>query len=146
MPPHLHPRSTLTTTLFTGTLLASFAVVALPHVLPCPVPRKRYADKIELAEMMEDGGCSESQQDEKSPRKRRRHPERECPIPKPSGLIAELMGITNKKMSISGNSALQGLSEQRLGPTPVAEDDDGLRGRKIVVAKSPIDQTAETCK
>jgi hypothetical protein len=39
MPPHLHPRSTATSTLFAGTLLASFVVVAIPHVFPCPRPR-----------------------------------------------------------------------------------------------------------
>ena len=44
MPPHLHPRSTATSTLFAGTLLASFIVVGIPHVFPCPVPRRNYAD------------------------------------------------------------------------------------------------------
>lgn len=44
MPPHLHPRSMATSTLFAGTLLASFVVVGIPHVFPCPRPRTRYAD------------------------------------------------------------------------------------------------------
>ena len=44
MPPHLHPRSTATSTLFAGTLLASFVVVGIPHLFPCPRPRKGYAD------------------------------------------------------------------------------------------------------
>ncbi|RCI09813.1 hypothetical protein L249_4178 [Ophiocordyceps polyrhachis-furcata BCC 54312] len=44
MPPHLHPRSRMTSSLFASTLVASFFVVALPHVLPCPVPRTKYAD------------------------------------------------------------------------------------------------------
>ena len=44
MPPHLHPRSAATSTLFAGTLLASFIVVGIPHVFPCPRPRKTYAD------------------------------------------------------------------------------------------------------
>lgn len=39
MRPHLHPRSTATSTLFAGTLLASFVVVAIPHLVPCPHPR-----------------------------------------------------------------------------------------------------------
>lgn len=43
MPPHLHPRSTATSTLFAGTLLASFIVVGIPHVFPCPRPRTGYA-------------------------------------------------------------------------------------------------------
>lgn len=44
MPSHLHPRSTATSTLFAGTLLASFVVVAVPHIWPCPRPRKAYLD------------------------------------------------------------------------------------------------------
>src|SRR5271156_5612917 len=44
MPPPLHPRSTATSTLFAGTLLASFTVVAIPHLFPCPRPRRAYAD------------------------------------------------------------------------------------------------------
>ena len=42
MPPALHPRSAATTSLFTGTLLVSFAVVALPHLFPCPFLIPRY--------------------------------------------------------------------------------------------------------
>jgi len=44
MPPHLHPRSAATSTLFAGTLAASFIVVGIPHIFPCPRPRKGYAD------------------------------------------------------------------------------------------------------
>ncbi|KAK6600356.1 hypothetical protein H4I96_07682 [Botrytis cinerea] len=61
MPPHLHPRSRFTSSLFAGTLFASFFVVALPHVLPCPAPRVVYAD---------DGSGSQR------PRRRRR----KCPV------------------------------------------------------------------
>jgi len=44
MPPHLHPRSTATSTLFASTLIASFIVVGIPHVFPCPRARRGYAD------------------------------------------------------------------------------------------------------
>ncbi|KAI1431454.1 hypothetical protein GGR50DRAFT_67662 [Xylaria sp. CBS 124048] len=44
MPPHLHPRSRMTSSLFATTLAASFLVVGLPHILPCPAPRVAYAD------------------------------------------------------------------------------------------------------
>ena len=44
MPPHLHPRSSATTTLFASTLAASFIIVGIPHVFPCPAPRKGYLD------------------------------------------------------------------------------------------------------
>ncbi|RMZ87177.1 hypothetical protein DV736_g5606, partial [Chaetothyriales sp. CBS 134916] len=49
MPPHLHPRSAATSTLFAGTLLASFIVVGIPHVFPCPRPRRSYADSQDMA-------------------------------------------------------------------------------------------------
>jgi hypothetical protein len=54
MPPHLHPRSTATSTLFAGTLLASFVVVAIPHVFPCPRPRTGAAADIGAAEIIYD--------------------------------------------------------------------------------------------
>jgi cytochrome c oxidase assembly factor 2 len=44
MPPHLHPRSSATTTLFASTLAASFIIVGIPHVFPCPAPKKGYLD------------------------------------------------------------------------------------------------------
>jgi len=53
MPSHLHPRSRATSTLFAGTLLASFAVVAVPHIWPCPRPRKQFLDS-EIV-IMDDG-------------------------------------------------------------------------------------------
>ncbi|KAH6856637.1 hypothetical protein B0I37DRAFT_443286 [Chaetomium sp. MPI-CAGE-AT-0009] len=48
-PPHLHPRSRMTSSLFATTVLASFLVVALPHILPCPAPRRAYADGGDMA-------------------------------------------------------------------------------------------------
>ncbi|KAK0627127.1 hypothetical protein B0T14DRAFT_422338 [Immersiella caudata] len=109
-PPHLHPRSRMTSSLFATTVIASFFVVALPHVLPCPAPRVVYADG-----EMPDGATR---------RRRKKRPEttdttngvvqfpvtsnvdgdddstgkaaaskRECPVPKPSGMLGELLGF-----------------------------------------------------
>ncbi len=64
MPPHLHPRSAATSTLFAGTLLASFIVVGIPHVFPCPVPRRNYADT-ERPLVDKDGNPVASQKEEK---------------------------------------------------------------------------------
>ncbi|KAJ5952183.1 uncharacterized protein N7479_010596 [Penicillium vulpinum] len=122
MPPHLHPRSRSTTGLFAGTLLASLLVVGMPHVFPCPSPRRTFADS-EMS-MTADG--------QPAPRVRRRrrkdleavpegsqpgqatpvvdeevstflqmekeaeelsHINRECPVPKPKGVIGELLGF-----------------------------------------------------
>ncbi len=55
MPPHLHPRSTATSTLFAGTLLASFVVVGIPHVFPCPRPRTAYAHDAGQIQLDDDG-------------------------------------------------------------------------------------------
>ncbi|KAH8602054.1 hypothetical protein B0O99DRAFT_605518 [Bisporella sp. PMI_857] len=117
MPPHLHPRSRFTSSLFATTLFASFFVVALPHALPCPAPRMVRADG-----EMPDG----------TPRKRRRRmcvekqgevdqslsgasqieessdgvslspsspsmPKRECPVPKPGGIVGEIFGFRPSK-------------------------------------------------
>lgn len=91
-------------------MIASFFVVTLPHVLPCPAPRVTYAD-------------GEIIQDENGKRRRRRRPvlqepevqngivqfdniaeedlaemegrknKRECPVPKPGGKVGELLGF-----------------------------------------------------
>lgn len=114
MPPHMHPRSRLTSSLFAATLFASFFVVALPHALPCPAPRVAYAD---------DGTPQSGRR-----RRRRKCPvdenenessvmgvvkdgsvvgekgdgledlgvevgKRECPVPKPGGLVGGLLGF-----------------------------------------------------
>ena len=101
--PHLHPRSRLTSSLFATTLVVSFMVVGLPHILPCPAPRVTFAD----GEIAPDGR-----------RRRRRRPEtsetdegviqvagvpegaasaraakRECPVPKLGGVVGGLLGF-----------------------------------------------------
>ncbi|KAF1348739.1 hypothetical protein BDV97DRAFT_267442, partial [Delphinella strobiligena] len=108
---HLHPRSRSTLSLFTTCLGISFLVVAAPHILPCPVDRRQFA---------EDGSSSSSSSSSDATRKRRRRkvattdteettttttaPEvlndedmitrqRECPVPKPGGLLGQVMGF-----------------------------------------------------
>jgi len=117
----------MTSSLFATTVIASFFVVALPHVLPCPAPRAVYADgempdgtttarrrrrrrteTIETADGVvqfaasssstTDGGDSESAT-------RTTPANRECPIPKPKGILGELLGF--KKGSTSDDSGSQ---------------------------------------
>ncbi len=121
MPPHLHPRSRLTSSLFATTLLASFLVVGVPHLLPCPAPRIAYSDgemasdgtikrrrrrksantddltkdpsneldQLDTALMDRGDGIVEQTSDKRS--------RRECPIPKPSGRVGELLGFKNER-------------------------------------------------
>ncbi|CAI7608760.1 unnamed protein product [Penicillium discolor] len=115
MPPHLHPRSRSTTGLF--------AVVGMPHVFPCPAPRRTFADS-EMT-MTADGqqvprfrrrrrkdlevGPEGSQPDQPMPAvvdeevstflqmeaeaENLSHINRECPVPKPKGVLGELLGF-----------------------------------------------------
>ena len=112
MTPHLHPRSRLTTSLFGTTLLVSFLVVGMPHIVPCPAPRVKFADSD--FEVMEDGrrrrrrrtteasvdknprADTEKQmplqisEDEKVMMRKKAH---ECPVPKPPGIIGRVLGF-----------------------------------------------------
>jgi cytochrome c oxidase assembly factor 2 len=111
MPPALHPRSRMTTSLFTTTLAFSFFVVAAPHFLPCPVdhraladsadpdalstdPTKRRRRKVRVAAEGEANTVS-SNAVQKSPVEDMEwaKPKRECPVPKPTGLIAQALGF-----------------------------------------------------
>ena len=95
----LHPRSKSTSTLFTTTLAVSFLVVGLPHILPCPVDKRQFADSTENSDAKqrgrrkprEDGAGVQDRQTvelEESERKKR-----ECPVPKPGGLVGQMMGF-----------------------------------------------------
>ncbi|PMD62963.1 uncharacterized protein K444DRAFT_586440 [Hyaloscypha bicolor E] len=116
MPPHMHPRSRLTSSLFATTLFASFFVVALPHVLPCPAPRVLYADdgtpiprkrrrrppmcpapdeeneskEDGLGAGIEEGGVEDGDMEGKG---EKRVVKRECPVPKPGGIVGEILGF-----------------------------------------------------
>lgn len=111
----------MTSSLFATTVFASFFVVALPHILPCPAPRTKYADgemppdgkqrrrrrKPAIAETAEgnivdfESSSSVSSEEDgvRTPRVRR-----ECPVPKPGGAVGELLGFrkTTEKDSRQG--------------------------------------------
>ncbi|KAK0119811.1 hypothetical protein ONS95_011243 [Cadophora gregata] len=110
MPPHMHPRSRFTSSLFATTLFASFFVVVLPHALPCPAPRVAYADdgtpqtgkkrRRRKCPVDENEGTSavkgvsaadESSDDIEDVGLRKQ--KRECPVPKPGGLVGGILGF-----------------------------------------------------
>ena len=134
-PPHiLHPRSKLTSSLFATTLFASFFVVVLPHALPCPAPRVVYADGDEGVDIAGDVDGAQPKRRrrrrkvivESGPDRRdhagmideldrgidsgdvKRRAKRECPIPKPPGLVGEILGFkstgSEEDMSSSGRN------------------------------------------
>ncbi|CAK7271942.1 hypothetical protein SEPCBS57363_004880 [Sporothrix epigloea] len=74
-PPYLHPRSRMTSSLFATTVFASFFVVVLPHILPCPAPRVALAD----GEMMPAGVAADG-----TPRRRRRRRTQEDLLSEPA--------------------------------------------------------------
>lgn len=108
---HLHPRSGWTMSLFTTTLFASFLVVAMPHILPCPAAQRIYADGEMPAKKRRKGratarteagdGASSSgtecrddlgaSEDVAAPRHTR-----ECPVPKPGGRLGELLRLAGR--------------------------------------------------
>ncbi|KAF2969632.1 hypothetical protein GQX73_g3888 [Xylaria multiplex] len=135
MPPHLHPRSRMTSSLFATTVAASFLVVGLPHILPCPAPRVAYADaaspdgsrrrtrrrspqqttqvKDGIAQFdgVGDSGGRRSGETETStltttaPREKR-----ECPVPKP-GVIGQIIGFKRDKPGDAGMPKTQNTVE-----------------------------------
>ncbi|OBT90553.1 hypothetical protein VE02_00993 [Pseudogymnoascus sp. 03VT05] len=115
MPPHLHPRSRMTSSIFVTTLLASFAVVTLPHVLPCPAPRVAYTEgevcpdgkrrrrKRCIPEVATDGLVKEGQPcattvavggGEDLEEIVGTRVKKECPIPKPGGTVGRILAFT----------------------------------------------------
>ncbi|KAI0482469.1 hypothetical protein GGR56DRAFT_188773 [Xylariaceae sp. FL0804] len=197
MPPHLHPRSRMTSSLFATTVAVSFFAVALPHVLPCPAPRVAFAD----SELNPDGTTrrrrrrrppqqtqtqqemEQEQEQQPQPQRRRRRNqedeeeegaaaadaagttteagipppppnrveqfgsrsedferlrdgvarsrgrgrERECPVPKPGGVIGELMGFSSKAGPSSGPQQTSPPLSRRIG---AKIDDDGGGGKE----------------
>lgn len=122
----------MTSSLFATTLFASFFVVVLPHVLPCPAPRITLADgEMEMIgpdgtvhrrrrrrRIREDAAGSEApalhttaagvevergvdgmarfagmENSRGGGVSLRRRVEHECPIPKPGGVVGELLGF-----------------------------------------------------
>jgi cytochrome c oxidase assembly factor 2 len=95
----------MTTSLFTTTLMVSFLVVAAPHIIPCPVDprtladapdptgqnrrrrRRRTPDEETCNDIMSEQRMKKVQLEDKL------NPKRECPIPKPGGLIGQVLGL-----------------------------------------------------
>ena len=124
---HLHPRSRTTSTLFTTTLFVSFLVVGLPHVLPCPVDQRRYADSEDSALRQQRRRRDVGEDGEKalSPRLAR-----ECPVPRPTELVGQVMGTPQREGK--GPTAVVVRSLDVKGPkeSKDAEHNEQLQGQE----------------
>lgn len=97
----------MTSSLFATTVLASFFVVGMPHLLPCPVPRTKYADgevvvdengrrrRWRRREPIEgkDGIVQFNQTAYDDAEQTLESTKRECPVPKPGGMLGEWLGF-----------------------------------------------------
>lgn len=108
----------MTSSLFATTLVASFFVVGLPHLLPCPVPSKKFADGDVVVD--ENGRRRVWRQREGAPEVRdgmvQFHADaadadyatkraRECPVPKPGGLLGEWLGFHARDDNVAAKKA-----------------------------------------
>jgi cytochrome c oxidase assembly factor 2 len=95
----------MTSSLFATTVAASFFVVTMPHILPCPVPAVKRADgdvvvdengrrkvwRCKTGPEVKDGIVQfPSEADTEYDTKRTK---RECPVPKPGGILGEWLGF-----------------------------------------------------
>lgn len=128
MPPALHPRSRQTGALFTSTLAICFLVVGAPHILPCPVNPKQYADTIEGPDGQpirrrrrrqaiensgsEGDGAEQGAEDAVMAENRKK---RECPVPKPGGIVGQVMGFKEKEYEEPRQVIVKELQGRRIG-------------------------------
>lgn len=102
----------MTSSIFATTVAACFFVVALPHVLSCPAPRVAYADGDTLVDEngrrlrrrtsqpveVKDGMAQfDKSSDEAGKSLMESRGSRECPVPKPGGILGELLGFHKPK-------------------------------------------------
>ncbi|RKF55797.1 putative alpha-mannosyltransferase [Erysiphe neolycopersici] len=109
MPSHLNPKSRLTSSLFATTLFASFFVVVLPHILPCPASKPvAFNDDGTVRRLSNQKRPDKSDGHEKYPTieaevvdlQLKNLEKRQCPLPKPRGLLETLFGF---KSNNNGN-------------------------------------------
>ncbi|KAJ4301581.1 hypothetical protein N0V90_003674 [Kalmusia sp. IMI 367209] len=134
MPPHLHPRSRMTTSLFTTTLMVSFLVVATPHLLPCPVDPRTLADSPDpegltgqprrrRRRVPKEDICNDVVSEERRKFKEVDEwatPKRECPVPKPGGLIGQVLGLKKEEVDEEVEQPSIAMQIQRARRKPTA--------------------------
>jgi cytochrome c oxidase assembly factor 2 len=128
----MHPRSRMTASLFTTTLMVSFLVVAAPHLIPCPVDPRTLNDSADPTKRRRRRRPVESEEREESDvlseearRKmieERMNPKRECPIPKPGGLVGQVLGMTGRQEGVTRKQGGVTAQVERLRRTGSGDD------------------------
>lgn len=127
MPSPLHPKSIQTTSLFGATLLLSFVVVGMPHLLPCPVDRRQFAQghmegldgegrRVRRRRVLdtEPAGAEEDTTEEHvTPQSRKKS--RECPVPKPGGLMGQVLGFKPEQSPSKPSVRIEGRTAKDAG-------------------------------
>jgi cytochrome c oxidase assembly factor 2 len=126
MPPHLHPRSSATTTLFASTLAASFIIVGIPHIFPCPAPRKSYLDSegksVRNRRRRRDSGGREEEADDKVEERERRSGTADAQLDHGKALETLLASTT-----LTSDSSLVGRKSAKGGRGGCREDEEEAR-------------------
>jgi len=135
MPPALHPRSRQTGALFTGTLAVCFLVVGAPHILPCPVNPKQFADTIEgpdgqpikrrrrRKQATEDSGSEGDAAEAYDALMSETKKKRECPVPKPGAIVGQVMGFKESESQRPSQIIVKELQGRRTGHKHVEGND-----------------------
>lgn len=105
----------MTASLFTTTLMVSFLVVAAPHLIPCPVDPRTLNDSADPTRKRrrrrpvdpeDEGNHVLSDEARRKMIEDKFSPKRECPIPKPGGLVGEVLGMTKKEDSMENRPSV----------------------------------------
>jgi cytochrome c oxidase assembly factor 2 len=108
----------MTTSLFTTTLMVSFIVVAAPHLLPCPVDPRTLADSADptgenrrrrrrrIAEEETGSDITDEERKRRIQMEERLAARRECPVPKPGGLIGQVLGLKESSEAEEDNMTI----------------------------------------
>lgn len=116
----------MTSSIFATTVVATFVVVALPHALPCPAPRVAYADGETLVDEngrrrrrrahpvdVKDGVAQFERSSEEAGRSMAEgRAQRQCPVPKPGGILGEMLGFHKPRGPAVERSTGRGVDEK----------------------------------
>lgn len=92
--------------------MVSFLVVAAPHLIPCPVDPRLLAESADptgenrrrrrrrLPEEEASGDVMSEQRLRQRQIEERLAPKRECPVPKPGGLIGQVLGMKENERDV----------------------------------------------